>query len=143
MFCRYCRSELPSGASICPVCHARVNDAPVGQYMYCPHCRSQLPFGVSVCPVCNARLNTTEVFNDSNGTAVAALAMALLSFFFPLLVIPAIVCGHIGLANSRRTLGKTGEGMAIAALIIGYLTVAVWALILLVLIGGLAALFAM
>ena len=59
--------------------------------MFCPHCRTQLPFGASVCPVCNARLNTTKVFNDSNGTAVLAIGLAVASIFFPILTIPAIV----------------------------------------------------
>ena len=114
----------------------------MGQYTICPHCRSQIAFGMSVCPVCNARLNTTEVFNDSNGTAVAAIVMAVGSIFLPILTIPAIVCGHIGLAHSRKTLGKTGEGMAITALVIGYITVAGWIFILLCVIGGCAALLA-
>ena len=98
---------------------------------------------MSVCPICNARLNTTEVFNDSNGTAVAAFVMALGSIFFPILTIPAIICGHIGLANSRKTLGKTGQGMATAALAIGYITVAVWLLTLLCFVGGCAVLMSL
>ena len=111
--------------------------------MFCPKCGAQLQYGVSVCPVCNARLNTTVVFNDSNGTATAAFVMALLSIAFPILTIPAIVCGHIGLAHSRATLGRTGQGFAVAALVIGYITVAGWLLILLFLVGGCAALVAL
>ncbi len=124
--CPRCGAGLANGAKFCSTCGASLQQtaygptmpppvppAPAGQYMFCPHCRSQVPFGVSVCPVCNARLNTTEVFNDSNGTAIAAFVMALLSLPFPVLTIPAIVCGHIGLAHSRRTLGgqhRPGHG---------------------------------
>ena len=111
--------------------------------MLCPNCKAQLPYGASVCPVCNAKLNTATVFNDSNGTAVTALAMAVASIFFPILTIPAIVCGHLGLANSRKTFGHTGQGMATAALVIGYVTVAGWVLILLFVVGGCTALFAL
>ena len=111
--------------------------------MFCPNCKAQLPYGVSVCPVCNAKLNTAEVFSDSNGTAVAAFVMALLSITFPILTIPAIVCGHIGLDHSKKAAGQTGQGLAVAALVIGYLTVAVWLLILLCVVGGCTALVVM
>ncbi len=111
--------------------------------MFCPKCGAQLQYGVSVCPVCNARLNTATVLNDSNGTAVAAFVMALLSIAFPILTVPAIVCGHLGLAHSRKVMGQTGQGLAVAALVIGYLTVALWLLFLLCVAGGCAALVAM
>lgn len=96
--------------------------------MFCPNCRAQLPDGMSICPVCNMRLNTQVVFNDSNGTAVTAFVMALLSIFLPILVLPAIICGHIGLSHSRRSMGHTGQGLAVAALVIGYLIVIGWIL---------------
>ena len=111
--------------------------------MLCPNCKAQLPYGVSVCPVCNAQLNTAVVFNDSNGTAIAAFVLAILSIPFPILTIPAIVCGHIGLSHSRKTLGHTGQGLAVAALVIGYITVAIWLLIVLCVVGGCAALVAL
>ena len=108
--------------------------------MFCSNCGKELPYGVSVCPVCNAKLNTAAVMTDSNGTAVAAFVMALLSIAFPILTIPAIVCGHLGLAHSRRVMGQTGQGLAVAALVIGYITVALWLLVILCLVGGAAAL---
>ena len=111
--------------------------------MLCPNCKAQAPNGASVCPVCNAKLNTATVFNDSNGTAIAAFVMALLSISLPILTIPAIVCGHIGLDHSRKAAGQTGQGLAVAALIIGYLTVAIWLLVLLCVVGGCTALVVM
>lgn len=108
--------------------------------MFCSNCGKELPYGVSVCPVCNAKLNTAAVMTDSNGTAVAAFVMALLSIAFPILTIPAIVCGHIGYSYSKKVAGQTGQGMAVAAMVIGYITVAVWLLILLAFVGGCTAL---
>lgn len=110
--------------------------------MFCPNCKAQLPDGMSVCPVCNVRLNTAVVFSDSNGTAVAAFVLALLSLFLPILTLPAIICGHIGLSHSHRTMGNTGQGLAIAALVIGYLIVIGWVLIVLLWLGLLGALAA-
>lgn len=110
--------------------------------MFCPYCRTRLAYGASVCPVCNARLNTPVIVNDSNGTAMAAFVMALLSIFLPILVLPAIICGHIGLAHSRTSLTRTGHGLSIAALVIGYLIVITWVLGALFLLGVLGLLFA-
>jgi len=103
--------------------------------MFCPNCRAQLPDGLSVCPVCNGHLNTIPMFHDSNGSAVAAFVMALLSIFLPILTLPALICGHIGLSHSQQTSSRTGFGLAVAALVIGYLTVAGWLLIVLFLCG--------
>lgn len=111
--------------------------------MFCPSCRAQLPNGLSVCPICNNRLNVGMVFNDSNGTAVAAFVMALISLFLPILTLPAIICGHIGLSHSSRSMGHTGQGLAIAALVIGYLTVIGWILVLLLFGGMIAGLLAL
>ena len=107
--------------------------------MFCPNCKACLPEGMSVCPICNMRLNTAVVFNDSNGCAVAAFVMALLSIFLPILTLPAIICGHIGLSHSSRINGRTGFGLAVAALVIGYLTVIGWILAVLFICGVFAA----
>lgn len=103
--------------------------------MLCPCCRAQLPDGLSVCPVCNGRLNTGPVFHDSNGSATAAFVLALLSIFIPILTLPTLICGHIGLSQSQRARSNTGLGLAVAALVIGYLAVAGWLLAVLFLCG--------
>lgn len=67
----------------------------------------------------------------TNGLAIAALVS---SFFISLL---GIILGHIAL-NQIKTTGEGGRGLAIAALVIGYASIAV-ALIAFVVIGVAAA----
>jgi hypothetical protein len=64
----------------------------------------------------------------TNGLAIASLVCGIIgllgfcccvSWIFP---IPAIICGHMGLNRANRGSGG-GRGMAIAGLIMGYLSV--------------------
>ena len=57
--------------------------------------------------------------------AIWSLTLGVLGLAMPCLalltVIPAVICGHIGLAKIRNSGGKlTGDGLAIAGLITGY-----------------------
>ena len=72
----------------------------------------------------------------TNGLAIASLACGLAQFVFgPLATIPAIVFGHVARHQIRRT-GEQGAGLALAGLILGWATVIL--AILLVLIIGVA-----
>jgi len=75
--------------------------------------------------------------------------MAVLSLILALLSIPAcccaplsiaaVVCGHIGLSDIRRSAGSLrGDDLCIAGLIIGYVAILLWAIISIG-IGGLSA----
>ncbi len=67
--------------------------------------------------------------------AVWSLVLGILSilWFGPLAGVPAIICGHLARAKIRENpRGFSGQGMAVAGLIMGYLTTALTALILLV-----------
>jgi hypothetical protein len=54
------------------------------------------------------------LYSDSPGWGIAALCCGILGLGFPLLGIPAIIFGAIGMK-------KSGKGMAIAGLILGIL----------------------
>ena len=72
----------------------------------------------------------------TNGLALASLACGLAQFVVgPLATIPAIVFGHVARHQIRRT-GEQGAGLALAGLILGWATVIL--AILLVLIIGVA-----
>ena len=70
----------------------------------------------------------------TNGLAVASLACGLAQFVFgPIATIPAIVFGHMARCQIKRT-GEQGAGLALAGLILGWATV-ILAILLLVIIG--------
>jgi hypothetical protein len=77
-------------------------------------------------------MNTTRAV-DTNGAAIASLILGILAVTFagPLAGVPAVICGHIALnriRRSRRVL--TGEGMAIAGLVLGYTSIALTEIVL-------------
>lgn len=66
--------------------------------------------------------------NKTNGLAIAALVLGLVSFATcGLTAIPAIICGHLALGQIKRT-GEQGQGMAMAGLIIGWAMSVLWLL---------------
>ncbi|MGY3381199.1 hypothetical protein ACVWYS_003156 [Arthrobacter sp. TE12231] len=68
----------------------------------------------------------------TNGLAIAALVS---SFFISLL---GIILGHIAL-NQIKTTGESGRGLAIAALVIGYASIAFTVIFVVVIMGTAAA----
>ena len=67
---------------------------------------------------------------NTNSMAVAAILLGLGTPFFGLTAIPAIIAGHRARHEIRRT-GETGDGMAVAGLVLGYLAVVVGTLLVL------------
>ncbi|MCE7080194.1 DUF4190 domain-containing protein [Streptomyces sp. ST2-7A] len=67
---------------------------------------------------------------QTNGNAVGALVCGVLCpFTWGVTSIPAIILGHKARSDVQRT-GEKGEGMALAGLILGYLTLAGWMVLL-------------
>jgi len=72
---------------------------------------------------------------ETNGYAIASLACGLAQFVFgPLATIPAIVFGHMARYQIKRT-GEQGDGLALAGLILGWTTVILGILFLLIVVG--------
>jgi len=63
---------------------------------------------------------------EKNPLAVWSLVMGILSLVCLSIItgIPAIITGHMAFSKSGRLLGKAGRGMALAGLILGYVSVA-------------------
>jgi hypothetical protein len=66
---------------------------------------------------------------------VLGAGLFILIGFFPYLMIAGIILGHIALHDVKRT-KQHGKGYAIAALIIGYLLVLVFAIEMVILVSG-------
>ena len=61
----------------------------------------------------------------TSGAAIASLILGILGFCGGLTSLPAVICGHLGLARIKRSNGTMGGGgMAVAGLILGYLALA-------------------
>jgi hypothetical protein len=76
----------------------------------------------------------------TNGKAVGALVCGVLTVATAGLTgFPAVVLGHAARAEMRRS-GERGEGLATTGLVLGWLSVAGWALfVMLLVVAGLAA----
>lgn len=104
---------------------------------FCPGCGNTIEAGDRFCRVCgrDASASAAGVSSPSmaplptgpaetSGKAIASLIFGLL-FFVPFAFLAAIVFGHISLSEIRKSAGRlTGEGMAWAGLILGYIWIA-------------------
>jgi type IV pilus assembly protein PilA len=106
----------------------------------CTSCGNQIPDGnAAFCPRCGSRLSQVEapsaaptvpaqgapVTPTTSGLAVVSLICGILFFVFPSAV-AAIIFGHLSRSDIRRSGGqKTGAGVALAGLILGYIGVAI------------------
>ena len=81
--------------------------------------------------------NETQHVTKTNTMAIVSLVcsiIGILSFGTFVFAIIGIICGHMALNQLRVEPNQHGEGMAKAGLIIGYITVAIS--LLFVLLGG-------
>jgi hypothetical protein len=73
----------------------------------------------------------------TNGLAIVSLVFGVLGWtLLPFIgMIVAIITGHIALGQVRRSSGaETGEGLAIAGLVLGYLALAVGFIVLVMIV---------
>ena len=99
----------------------------------CTNCRGNLADFVTVCPYCGVAqpVQTAGMTQagweqppQSSNKAIASLVCGILFMCAPA-SIAAIILGHLALVDIKRTAGRmTGQGMAIAGLVMGYLGVA-------------------
>lgn len=66
----------------------------------------------------------TATRGSTSGLAVAALCLGIGSFLMSVLAgIPAVICGHMALSRIRSGRAAGGKGLAIAGLVMGYLSI--------------------
>ena len=108
-FCTTCGNNIDSQDSFCRMCGAR---APA--------------ISGAAAPVAAAGPAKTST------TAVMSLVFGLCIFAFPLSIV-AIILGHLSLSEIRKSAGRlTGEGLATAGLVLGYIGVAAIPVILII-----------
>jgi type IV pilus assembly protein PilA len=102
---------------------------------FCPKCgkavsQADTPQGATAPPPLPAP--GAPIATETSGLAVGSLICGILFFILPT-AIAAIVMGHVSRAAIRRSGGrKTGEGMALAGLILGYIGVAIIPIVLII-----------
>lgn len=72
--------------------------------------------------------NVTQTSNLATWSLVFGLLGLFCCFLGPLVAIPAVIFGHMSLAEIKRNPAMSGRGMAIAGLILGYLTILLFCL---------------
>jgi len=104
--------------------------------MLCNRCGQPLLENSQFCGSCGEAVPITPTAGTTppatSGMAIGSLISGIFSFFFPA-ALAAIVLGHIARSNIRKSAGRiTGNGIALAGLILGYMGLAFIPVILIV-----------
>lgn len=109
--------------------------------MFCSHCGQQNADGVAYCSSCGQPLTVStpsvaaapEPVTDGKAVASLVLGVLSLTFFSIFAGIPAVILGHISRSKIQKSLGRLkGEGIALAGLIMGYISFAAIPVILII-----------
>ncbi len=147
-FCHHCGAALASGATFCGSCGQRTL-ATVGQPVPPPPPRPQPaapppPGTWQATPpgppqAAYAHAGPVAAPQSTNGFAIAGLVIGILSLFFWLGSILALIFGYVAKGQIDRSNGtQGGRGMAIAAIVLGWIGVGLLILIFVIVIIGAA-----
>ena len=139
MFCFKCGANMPDDSTVCPKCAAPVQTAPppsqtpqpsapapvsTSAWLNVPAAPAQNPSPTQYPP--QAQPYRGQYPQQTDGGAIASLVLGIASFALCLSFfagIPAIILGHISRSKIRRSGGRLkGDGMALAGLIMGYIS---------------------
>jgi type IV pilus assembly protein PilA len=143
MFCFKCGASMPDDSKVCPQCATPVADAPQAAPAPPPPSASPAstspwlnvpPASAQYAPQAQPYAGQGRPYPQAptDGKAIASLVLGIASLFLCLSIIagiPAIILGHMSRTNIRRSMGRLkGDGMALAGLIMGYISIP-WILI--------------
>jgi type II secretory pathway pseudopilin PulG len=103
-------------STFCMRCGSSIDD----QDQFCRNCGAQ-----ASAPAAPASAMPTVPAGpaQTSGKAIASLIFGLL-FFVPFAFVAAVILGHLGLSEIRKSAGRLkGDGLAIAGLVLGYMWV--------------------
>jgi hypothetical protein len=75
----------------------------------------------------------TDAQKKTAGIAITSLVLGILGLvcFGPFAAIPAVICGHVAKSRIRKSAGQLeGEGLALAGLILGYISIGLMVVLL-------------
>jgi type IV pilus assembly protein PilA len=113
MYCTTCGQQNPETGRFCNNCGQALNPAGTSA-------AGSVPPPPSLAPT-----TPTDPNAPTDGKAVASLILGILGMTFLSILagIPAVILGHMSRANIKRSMGKLkGEGLALAGLIMGYIS---------------------
>ncbi len=117
MFCNNCGREVPDNSPFCNNCGASMQST-----------APSVPY-----PVVPSAASVETVPTDGEATASLILGILSITMFLFLAGIPAIILGHMSRNNIHKSMGKLkGEGIALAGLIMGYISLLAIPLILII-----------
>ena len=119
---------MPDDAQVCPQCAAPVQSVPTPAPAPPPAVSPWLNAPPGQPQYQQAQYMPPQGFDQGSmdGKAVASLVLGITSIVFCLTVvtgIPAIILGHMSRASIRQSMGRLkGDGLALAGLILGYIS---------------------
>src|SRR5215471_9107104 len=119
MFCYKCGGSMPDSATVCPQCGSATADAPQP---------ARQPAPPPTTPYSAGPMQPQAYRPPTDGQATASMIFGILSLtcFWGVFGVPAVIFGHMAKSNIRRSMGQLGgDGMAMAGLIMGYISIAV------------------
>jgi serine/threonine protein kinase len=102
----------------------------------CANCGTYLP-GAFLNPASPSRAGAlAKPGTPYSAKAIVAFILTILGFFsFGIPSVIGVVLGHLALRDIRRDTLRRGKGLAIAALVLGYIVIGFWALMIVAVIG--------
>ena len=142
MFCFKCGASMPEDATVCPQCATPVQSIPTpppppqapqagaptpastSAWLNVPPAQAQYPPAQAYPPQTQQYPGQFQPRTDGKATASLILGILSILCFGLLTGLPAIILGHISRGNIEQSRGRlTGAGMALAGLILGYVSI--------------------
>lgn len=133
MYCNYCGLQNPENGRYCNQCGQPLAPGSSGNAV--PPSPVSSSSVVPPPPISSAVLPPLGTIQQNDGKAVASLILGILALtmFWILTGIPAIILGHMSRSRIKKSMGRLkGDGMALAGLIMGYISLAILPFVLLI-----------